>query len=240
MEQVTGNFIADVLPHRQHPQWSLAFALDYFHYPVEVVEFIAGQVGQQRLWDYWKKNGYQMYDEPLYAIRQEIYHTSLFMRRIPAFFDRLPEGTTVLDYGCGTAEMERLDWIDKGGKTILADCEGPNFEYVKAKYPHTPAVKINGTYPTGYGALICCHVFEHMENPIEALKELWDGLLPGGQALLWFDRSWPAPGHLIESIGHYPEYRAFLKKHAISVASLRQYDWVMKPKRRWSWGFSTS
>jgi SAM-dependent methyltransferase len=215
----------------------MAFALDYFQYPVEIMRFIGGKLGQIRMQQYWQQHGPQLYEEPLYAIRQEWYHTGAWGRRMPSFFARIPETTTLLDYGCGTAEMERLDWIDKGRKTILADVPGPIFDYTKAKYPTVQAVAVNGSFPEGYGALICCHVLEHVAHPIETLRALWDGLTPGGQALLWFDQGFPSPGHLIESIGQYPQYERFLKKQAIRIAATRTYDWVMKPKRRRWWGF---
>ena len=223
-----------MVPERQRQDWAFGYCLWYFDFPEFAGTFISGNHGQNFLWQMWEETGYKLYDSPWNVLRQEWYHAKMGGRRVPTFFLRLPPSVTVLDYGSGTAEMERLDWIEKGGRTILVDTPGPNFDYVRAKYSmETVECLTNGkAVPAPYDALVCTHVFEHLEHPIETLKMLWDGLAPGGQALLWFDTGYPAPGHLPEAIAEFPKYERFLKKHAISVANLKQYNWVEKPKRR--------
>lgn len=223
-----------MLANRGNNQWALAFALRYFGFPAEALRYIVGIPGQNRLNLLWEMSGAALYDSPWYTLRQEWFHTGMSQgwgRPLPEFFQRLPPDATLLDWGSGTAEMQRLDWIEGGGKTILMDCPGPNFDYVRAKYPlsNVTCLDVTEPVPVRYDALICTHVFEHIERPIEALHMLWKGLKPGGYALLWFDTSYPAPGHLPSAIAREPEYYTFLTQQAIPIQIGPYYEWVRKP-----------
>jgi len=181
--------------------------------------------------DLWKKEGNGLYTSPLNILRQEWFHGNMVIRRCPAFFDRLKQSEVIFDYGCGTGEAYRLDWIEKGGKIIMADVEGPGLEYAKAKYKDLPNVKVVKItdIPKRYDALICIDVLEHINNPMDKLAELWKGLKPSGHALLWFDHSYPHPGHLKQSIDQIPQYD-FWRKTKTKIIYDGMYDWVQKPQ----------
>ena len=75
-------------------------------------------------------------------------------------------------------------------------------------------------------------VLEHVPRPMEVLEMLWDRLKPGGQALFWFDHSYPAAGHLKESIDCISEFDHWFYK-ATEIHERGMVDWVEKPRRWW-------
>ena len=201
--------------------------------PDSAVEEIAGKNGLKIIADLWVRTGDEMYHSPYFALRQEWFHYANPFRRKPAFFDRLHCDSIVLDWGCGTAELDRIDWIDRGGKIILADVPGPNFEYTKHKYDGFN-VEFRSVYDPidyNYDALVCMDVLEHIPNPMEVMLKLWDGLNPCGQALLWFESGFPHPGHLFESVKQVSKYDEWLYKNT-DVVSRYVCDWVRKPKSK--------
>lgn len=184
----------------------------------------------------WEQHGDAFYHLPDFVLRQEWFHSMSYQTRSsPSFFASLPVDGTLLDWGCGTAENSRRGWIDHGGRTILMDVPGPNFDYCKAKYApfHVEHRPVSEPLPRGYDALVCLDVLEHVTEPIKVLESLWDGLKPGGQALLWFDDSLPAAGHLPDSIALRGDYDRWLLKHA-TIRWQGGFDWVEKPRRWWA------
>lgn len=220
---------------RSSKGWAVRFALEYFGLPESRGFKVAGANGLAFFRDAWRVSGPAMYHMPEYVLRQEWFHGIQFHnRRIPqAFFDAIGDGT-LLDYGCGTAEIEREQWIDKGGKTILMDIPGPNLNYTRRKYWHQNSLVLPtiSALPRSYDGLICIDVLEHVEKPLELAKHLWENLRPGGFAILWFDPAFPHPGHLVESVRQIPAYDRWLNRVA-KIHSRGMFDFVEKPKRWW-------
>ena len=218
---------------RSSKGWAVRFALKYFGLPESKLFQVAGANGVQFFRDAWRVSGPAMYHMPEYALRQEWLHGTFSTRRLPSkFYSAIGDGT-ILDYGCGTAEIAREDWIDKGGKTILMDLPGPNYDYVLRKYIeyNTRIWRLDNPLPI-YSGLICVDVLEHVEKPLELAQRLWDGLKPGGFACFWFDPSYPHPGHLVESVRQISAYDKWLNKVA-KIHSRGGFDFVEKPKRWW-------
>jgi SAM-dependent methyltransferase len=224
---------------RSSTGWAVRFALDYFHLPESKLWEIAGAKGREFLLEAWRVSGAAIYQMPEYALRQEWFHgySGFVHKRIPdEFYDAVTVSETILDWGCGTAEAERQDWIDRGRKTILMDLPGPNLEYVREKYRGYPVTTLSigqDVVPKHCRGLICIDVLEHLERPIEAVKFLWDNLKPGGFAVFWFDPSYPHPGHLRESTDQINLYDEWLSNVAI-IHKRGLFDFVEKPRRWWT------
>ena len=225
-----------ILSGRSSPGWAIRFALDYFGLADSAVAEIANRKGRDSLLEAWRRSGAGIYHMPEFVLRQEWFH-GLFRethRLMPEeFFDAIGHGT-ILDWGCGTAEAERLAWIDRGGETILADLPGPNFKYTRDKYEGFNA----RCFPLSFDlidrpdGLICIDVLEHVERPLEVARALWDRLKPGGFALFLFEHAFPHPGHILASIRQIPAFERWLRKSAI-IHSQEFFDFVEKPRRWW-------
>lgn len=224
---------------RLRPGWAIDCAISYFGLTEYDVRKVSGSAGRDLLLDMWNRQGAGLYDSPYYALRQEWFHTFLSIRRSPVFFERLRRSAVVLDWGCGTAEFERCDWIDKGGRTILVDIENDNFQYTKSKYE---GLNVSFKSPIDsideeVDVLICLDVLEHLENPMQTLNKIWEYLKPGGTALLWFDHSYPHPGHIKSSIDKIPVYEHWIRKNT-EIVKLGPMDIVRKHKNGWWRGWN--
>lgn len=215
--------------------WAVECARLYFSLSHDDVDKIAGRPGFEKLSLMWADTGDLMYHSPLYAMRQEWFHEAHHYRRMPGFFMNIDEDATILDWGCGTGESCRKDWIEKDRRTILADIPGPNFEYTKHKFRNWRNVSFcdaSRPIPYDYDAFICVDVLEHIPHPMKTLYRLWDDLRPGGQALTWFDSGFPHPGHLEKSINEVPAYARWLRdSNKFRVTGNESLlDWTIKPE----------
>lgn len=218
---------------RWHPGWAVQFAQDYFRLSDAAVMALYGTVGKRLMSALWDTMGTALYHDPRYAVRQEIFQTMTPLRSCPLFFQSLPSHATVLDVGAGTAELERRQWIDRGGRTILMDLPGPNQRYTAAKYQDCAVTLTDRIPQSRVEGLICVDVLEHLVDPMAFLEASWACLKPGGRALLWFDGSLPHPGHLPEAVAQRPLYDKWLLTHT-NVIWQGVVDFVEKPKRWWS------
>ena len=217
--------------------WALGFAQDYFGWDSVAASVVTGTTGWRHMLALWEREGEGMYARPDYVLRQEWFHgacDTVVSRACPAFFDALSPSATLVDFGCGTAESYRRHWLDRGGRAILMDVETPNLDYVRAKYPQdTVAIRpVSQGLPTKIDALLCLDVLEHLRDPMPVLRELWEHLRPGGQALLWFDGTLPAAGHYPEAIAQLPAYDWWVQQQTIPHYR-GMVDWLEKPRRWW-------
>ena len=183
----------------------------------------------------WQEEGYAMYDNPLYLLRQEWFHCYRWPLDAVAthFFEALPSDAIVLDYGCGTAEVCRSLWIEKQHPVCLVEPSDTCRKYLRAKYPQANVLILDDLPMTieadTFDALICTEVFEHVLHPMGLQMELWNYLRPGGQALLSWSTAYPHAGHLEESVKQYPLWVQWLQTHA-TFHDVGQYVWVEKPE----------
>lgn len=197
---------------------------------------IAGDEGRAFLWELWKKHGDLMYENVLNVLRQEWWHAY----EAPGRFDTpvgfwlvLPDNGKLLDYGCGTSEINRKHWIEKGRQTILIDKSATIASYLRYKYAEqvkAGTVEVHLIYdaqPEEFDALVCTDLFEHISRPLVLLRELWKTLKTGGQILTNFSMSYPHAGHLKESIDRQPYWWKFLTEHSRIVME-DGYIWAIK------------
>lgn len=89
---------------------------------------------------------------------------------------QLPQGKTVLDYGCGRGEALRI--FGDAGYTVTGTDADP--ECVRIASEHGRAVPLNIADPVGqfgpksFDTVVCFHVLEHVEHPKEVISALRD------------------------------------------------------------------
>lgn len=225
---------------RCSPKWALDYAMRYFGFDglnqTWVLDQISWGAGISFLLDLWNRYPYQLYHSPWFVLRQEWYH-SLFQKKLDyqIWLDLKSKDSIMLDYGCGTAEFSR-PWIDKGGKTVLADLPGPNRNYISDKFADQNCVITSPKRSLDlgpYDLISCLDVFEHIVDPIKTLKDLYSVLKPAGIGMFWFSPRYPHPGHLEQSIAERPLYEEWIKKVPIVMSREVGIDLIRRPKRIW-------
>lgn len=205
---------------RTSPSWPITFALSYFDLPSSVFPLIQGFDGSKRLNRLWGDHGVDLYHSPLFALRQEWFHSHENSRFRAAVLEDLRalagQNKSLLDYGCGTAEFCRRAWIERGNKTTLMDIAGPNFGYVKAKM-NIPEAQVEyreveqGLPDQQFDIVICLDVLEHISDPVGVCTSLWERVKPGGFAFFAFSQMRNHAGHLDAAIDEYPAYNRWVK-----------------------------
>lgn len=95
---------------------------------------------------------------------------------------------TLLDVGCGNAELLRLIDARYPGRSltgvdlsdvVVAD-NSRQFRHMKFAACDVERQAL----PAGFDAVVCCEVLEHLDAPEEALKRVFDAVKPGGVAII--------------------------------------------------------
>jgi len=213
--------------------WAVRKCCDFFGFNEADVEAVTGDRGAEQMRYLWETLGPQMYEEPFYLLRQEVWHaaeqqpdtlTEYFLQTV------LPD-EVVLDYGCGTGEVcrSRIGY----GRVAFYDPSRLVRAYLAYKYAGIPDVEIlgedvHGFVAEGVDALVCTDVLEHVEQPLGLQQMLWDLLLPGGSMLVAFSLAFPHPGHLESAIRQFPKWRAWVFDHQIVGIGANYTVWLRK------------
>lgn len=198
---------------RSHPRWAVEFCKEFFAFTDADVEQIEGAQGVEVLTTLWEDLGHDLYEHPLYLLRQEVWHATHPTYCInPSFFFTLPHQAVLCDYGCGTAEMSR-PWIELGRKTFLLETSQTALAYLDAKYA---GLNIHIRDATSYemswiDAMVCTDVLEHVDKPLELIHKLWQAVKPGGQMAMNMSPAYPHPGHLEEAVKQFDAVMRWIK-----------------------------
>lgn len=94
---------------------------------------------------------------------------------------KLGDFKTVLDFGCGGGRF-LVNAIDKGYITTGVDFGGELISNLKEAYPSANFIEISDFYKHSekYDVIYVSNVFEHLTNPAEVLKQLYDRLNVNG------------------------------------------------------------
>jgi len=114
----------------------------------------------------------------LYAVIPWIYSRSNFIKK-------LPKQGILLDVGCGPGEIVsffksiRPEWKIYGTDIYKNNELQKDMVFFESNLDKEISAKNNV-----YDAVICTHVFEHLQNPLIAIKEIFRVLKPGGKLYL--------------------------------------------------------
>jgi SAM-dependent methyltransferase len=134
----------------------------------------------------WRKKNPTTWEEKTAFYQQTssyIYELTEWHRRDPInklLLSTRAEGTA-LDYGCGTATLSLLGQIE--GKSIHAyDIPSVTFEFAKSRLRRHGLECLICETPKreAYDTVICVDVLEHLQDPMQMLKDLKGLLKPGG------------------------------------------------------------
>jgi len=93
-----------------------------------------------------------------------------------------PEGSTILDYGCGTgdflAAVKRTDWICEGLES------NPKAQNIAAKKGLSVYLDHSAVSAKLYDVICLWHVFEHLENPRQIKQWLYNHLSSPGVLII--------------------------------------------------------
>lgn len=124
-------------------------------------------------------------------------------------------GCRVLEVGCGIGNMtpfflgaEKMTCVDVLPESVAVVRE--QF----ATYPQVTAMVADIAEPESveqvgagsYDTVVCINVLEHIERDADALRHMYDALMPGGKLLLFVPAGQYLYGHLDEALGHYRRY----------------------------------
>ncbi len=113
------------------------------------------------------------------------------------FLKYIPDNSYILEYGCGIAPVTEgfIKYCPyKNLKFTIADIKQINFFYARWKFAYknyvnfitiNPAIADNLPSGAKYDVILCLTVFEHLANPFEIVKVLYEHLEKGG--VLIFD-----------------------------------------------------
>ena len=195
--------------------WAIEQCIQFFGLSTQDASLAYGQAGRDYLLKLWQQFPDTFYENPLSILRQEWFHTFSGLYRHEGFWAALPIYGTVLDYGCGTAELARFPWIVQHRQITLVEESQACRSYLAQKYPWQSYPHVRVYAPSGswhqrprFDGLVCTDVFEHVPDPLTLQETLWSALRPGGYALLKFENAYPHAGHLQESIAQLPAWWA--------------------------------
>ncbi|SMX27983.1 dTDP-3-amino-3,4, 6-trideoxy-alpha-D-glucopyranose [Pelagimonas phthalicica] len=104
-----------------------------------------------------------------------------------------PRATSVLDAGCGTAALSQAFYEVTGSdaELDLLDLSSDMLTQAHSVFPTARCLQGTvGDTPLGrrYDVILCAHVIEHCDDPIQALRWIFEHLNPNGRLILSVSR----------------------------------------------------
>lgn len=103
--------------------------------------------------------------------------TGRFLARITELASRVPEGSSVLDAGCGEGiTLRSLSALNRGWRLSGIDMDEPSLDVARRVAP-AAAIQKASIYELPFGdasfdLVLCTEVMEHLEHPEEALQSI--------------------------------------------------------------------
>lgn len=213
-------------------RWGLECCKRFFGFTATDEAYVAGDDGATRLLARWQAEGEAYYQQPLHLLRQEWWHATTDQYAHPGFWWACAPGSRIVEYGAGVGAVS-LPGIMAGLPITLVDLPGCTLDYLRWKFARCENVQVRTTQEweadqTLWDGLVCVDVLEHVPAPLSLQAQLWERLLPRGQALLHLDPAFPHEGHLEASAGAYAEWLLWLSEET-EVLEIERYAWVRKP-----------
>ena len=135
-------------------------------------------------------------------------------------------GKRLLEVGSGTGNMTRLLY---GRDLIVAtDVESAYLHILENRFRRLPTIRVarlNLETDDGkaleqyeFDTVVCFNVLEHIEHDLDAMRNLYDLLVPGGRLLLFVPADQRLFGTLDKQVGHFRRYTAKTLADVITAA----------------------
>ena len=135
-------------------------------------------------------------------------------------------GRRVLEVGSGTGNMTRLLY---GRDLIVAtDMEAAYLHILQNRFRRQPTIRVARlnletddwktlqTYE--FDTVVMLNVLEHIEHDVDALRNLYELLVPGGRLLLFVPADQRLFGTLDQQVGHFRRYTAETLRDVVTTA----------------------
>lgn len=199
----------------------------FFGFDDKDVEKISGAQGYRFLTYLWEAG--QLYESGWNILRQECWQHSN-MSNMQGYMSRhYVPGKHILDIGCGAAEYLRKQ-ILAGERVCLYDTSERVIDYLRYKWGNFSNVEIYKSLGGVYGidVWICLDVLEHIRDPLNATCGFMAATKPVSDAFIYFNRQWPHPGHLLESIDAYEKWYDLIRDHFDVIENNKGVMWLRR------------
>jgi SAM-dependent methyltransferase len=144
-------------------------------------------------------------------------------------------GRDVLEVGSGHGSLTFLlaeHAEGAGGRLVASDPSERCADVLRARYRDDPAVEVVQADAAAaadkgpFDSIVMVNVLEHIEDDLGAVRQLADGLRPGGRLIAWVPAHQSLYSEYDRSIGHHRRYRkgslaALAKSARLEVEDIR-------------------
>src|SRR4051794_31529928 len=136
-------------------------------------------------------------------------------------------GRSVLEVGSGMGYFSEKLVEAKPDRLVLSDTEDYCLERLRSTYAHNPTIEIAevglpGPVPIGapVETVVAMNVLEHIEDDVQALRDLAAKVVPGGRIVLWVPAYMRLYGEFDPRVGHFRRYTPRTIKEVVGRAGL--------------------
>ena len=184
-----------------------------------------------------------MYEDGAYGseILSSLSHVDQFNRWMADFL-KVDVGRRVLEIGAGLGNLTRQ--LTPRDRYLATDINPHYLSYLKnltVGKPYLEVTKLNLLDSAGFDALtsqfdtvICLNVLEHVDDDLQALRNIRNALQDGGRAIILVPQGQWLFGALDEAVAHCRRYskeslREVMEQAGFEIASLRDYNATSVP-----------
>lgn len=148
-----------------------------------------------------------------HAILYRLSHTHRFNRWIASTLKDWV-GESVLEIGAGIGNLT-LKFFPRQSYTV-SDIDQIHLDYLKNRFGNLARMNVKkidienpddfNTLEEEFDTVICLNVLEHVNQDLQALKNMYRALSPGGRAIILVPQGHYLYGSLDRSLGHYRRY----------------------------------
>jgi glycosyltransferase involved in cell wall biosynthesis len=139
-------------------------------------------------------------------------------------------GERVLEIGAGIGNLTRL-LVPRRKSYVASDIDTEHLARLRARFQHRPNLRVcrcDLATPADFAPLagsmdtvICLNVVEHVEDDLQALRNIHSTLKPGGRAVILVPHGQDIFGTLDTALGHWRRYSAEELKKKMEQAGFR-------------------
>jgi SAM-dependent methyltransferase len=137
-------------------------------------------------------------------------------------------GRSVLEIGAGVGHFSEKLLESRRDRVVLSDTDGQSLGQLRQKFAGRPDVEIAkitlpGRVDIGQpvDSVVAMNVLEHIEDDVQALRDLAMVVRPGGRIILWVPAYMQLYGDFDRMVGHFRRYTPTTIRVGIESAGLR-------------------